>query len=419
MKRLYIEKIHIDKVRHLKDIDIPLHDDESHEMRHLILTGRNGSGKTSLLEAIKGYLNSVSTTNDPYEAEKNLNQDIKTLSFQKQNGYSENEIADTEKRIKSYKNRIASAKHGIDLTFNCAKNGMKAAFEKGSYILAYFGAHREFKAEEPKEIKKIPIKDAYAISDNPRALFLSYMLDLKMTQALALANGNSEKASVISHWFDKIQSILRDIYEDDTLTLEFNEENYQFTIHEKNREPFDFNTASDGFSAILDIIINLIMRMQEQDKRVVEFTKPGIVLVDEIENHLHLEMQKRVLKYLTDLFPNVQFIITTHSPFVLNSIQNAVIYDLENHVLVKDGLSDLSYSGVVEGYFRTDELSEKLENKYNRFKELVKKKTLTDSELAEIASLELYLDEIPDYLMLNITTEYKKLKQEFENRKDI
>ena len=54
MFEYYIKKIHIGQVRHLKDVDIPICEDKC---RHLILTGRNGSGKTSLLEAMRYYLN--------------------------------------------------------------------------------------------------------------------------------------------------------------------------------------------------------------------------------------------------------------------------------------------------------------------------------------------------------------------------
>lgn len=355
MNLVYITKIHINKVRHLQDIDIPL-GDSGQELKHLILTGKNGSGKTSLINAIDGYLNSVSTSNDPCEARKYLEQDNHNLSRQKKNNSSQNEISDTEKRIEYYKKRIQDSTHGLQLTFNCPEADLRSLFENGSYILASFGAHRTFKAEKPEEIQKVKINKAYKINDNPREEFLKYMLDLKMTQALAIANKNDKKSNEIQAWFDKIQSILRDVYEDDSLTLVFDEETYQFTIHTNGREPFDFNTASDGFSAVLDIIINIIMRMQEQEKRIIEFTKPGIVLIDEVENHLHLEMQKKILKYLTGLFPNIQFIVTTHSPFVVNSLDNAVIYDLQNHTLVKDGLSDLSYSGVVQGYFRSNEL---------------------------------------------------------------
>ena len=49
MEELFITKIHIHEVRHLKDFDIPLSETER---KHLILIGRNGSGKTSVLEAI-------------------------------------------------------------------------------------------------------------------------------------------------------------------------------------------------------------------------------------------------------------------------------------------------------------------------------------------------------------------------------
>lgn len=60
-------------------------------------------------------------------------------------------------------------------------------------------------------------------------------------------------------------------------------------------------------------------------------------------------MQKTILNLLTTIFPNIQFIMSTHSPFILNSLQNVVIYDLENNTLVKNGLSNVSYSGIVEG----------------------------------------------------------------------
>ena len=49
MDRIFISELKIEHVRHLKDIRIPLSNDK---MKHLILTGKNGSGKTSVLEAL-------------------------------------------------------------------------------------------------------------------------------------------------------------------------------------------------------------------------------------------------------------------------------------------------------------------------------------------------------------------------------
>ena len=141
------------------------------------------------------------------------------------------------------------------------------------------------------------------------------------------------------------------------------------------------------------------------------------MLIDEIETHLHLELQKRILPILTKLFPNLQFIVTTHSPFVLNSLENAVIYDLEKNILVKEGMQKLPYEGIVEGYFGADQLSDELRKKYERYVSLVNKKKLTDAEYAQIDSLEYYLDEIPDYLAAELTAEYNRLKLEFANRR--
>ena len=101
---------------------------------------------------------------------------------------------------------------------------------------------------------------------------------------------------------------------------------------------------------------------------------------------------------LTCLFPNIQFIVSTHSPFVLNSLDNVVIYDLENHIIVENGLSDVPYDGIVKGYFQVDTLSDTLKNKFQQYKTLVQKPKLTDDDFEKIAELEMFLDEIPDYL---------------------
>lgn len=73
----------------------------------------------------------------------------------------------------------------------------------------------------------------------------------------------------------------------------------------------------------------------------------------------------------------------------------------------------------MDGYFGVDKLSDNLKEKFNRYKYLIKKKELSDNEVGEIAELEFYLDDIPDYLAINIATEYQKLKLEFINREDI
>lgn len=196
------------------------------------------------------------------------------------------------------------------------------------------------------------------------------------------------------------------------MRLDFDIESFVFTIRLDNREPFDFNSMSMGYAAVFDIIADLIMRMESQRRYDME----GLVLIDEIETHLHVELQKKIVPILMDLFPNVQFVLTTHSPFILNSTENAVIYDLENHVLVAEGLTNLPYEGVVEGYFGVDLLSQELRKKFELYRTLVSKNELSDSDYAKAAELELYLDEVPDYLAVGFATEYSRLKLELKNR---
>ena len=292
-------------------------------------------------------------------------------------------------------------------------------FHKGEFIVAYYKANRVFQTQIPRHVEKVELKDVYLLSETPREEFVKFLLDLKMTEALAVTGGKREKADKIKAWFAGFENLLKRIYEEDSLSLEFNEDTFAFLICIPGREPFDFNALSDGYAAVLDIVVDIMIRMERQTDRSFCFDMPGIVLVDEIETHLHLELQKKILDLLTTVFPNIQFVVSTHSPFVLNSLENAVVYDLENHILVRDGLADVPYDGIVEGYFKADTMSALLREKYERYKMLVQKLQLTDDDFEEIAKLELFLGEIPDYLALDLTTEYRKMKLSFENREDI
>lgn len=195
-----------------------------------------------------------------------------------------------------------------------------------------------------------------------------------MTQALADSANKKEKAQKIKNWFKEFEHLLQRIFENDQLKLEFDEDTFKFNINEPGKELYDFNTLSSGYAAILDIVVDIMIRMERQTEKRFQYDLPGIVLIDEIETHLHLELQKKILDLLTTMFSNIQFIVSTHSPFILNSIENVVIYDLEQQLLVKNGLADIPYDGIVEGYFRASVLSDSLINKFERYKKIIKKK---------------------------------------------
>lgn len=416
MEQLFITNLTIEKVRHLKDISIPL---SEKEMKHLILTGKNGSGKTSVIEALAGHINSVFTCPAFDIKKERLEKDTRRRNLAVQEGKSKTEIINLERMINDDKKELQKSRRGLDVRFNENTGDILAMSEKYHYVLAYYPADRIFRAEHPKHVEKVQLREYYGLEEFPRNEFVKYLLDLKMTEALARNNNKTAKADDIHAWFSQLERLLKKIFDDETVMLEFDEETYEFHILQQGKEPFDFNTLSSGYQAVLDIVLDIMMRMQHQTQRSFDFNLSGIVLIDEIETHLHLELQKDILPFLTKFFPNMQFIVTSHSPFILNSIDNVVIYDLENQILIEHGLNDVPYDGVVEGYFRVDKLSDTLKEKFETYKNLVVKENLSDDELSEIAELELYLDEIPDYLAIGITTEYKRMKLEFMNREDL
>lgn len=437
MKRFFITKLEIEKVRHLNNIEIEL---SNTELKHLIFTGKNGSGKTSVLDALADYLeNDRLNWEWRVETSKHSREDMlkRVLLYKKLSGiFDDKQIAEitthqlentkrdkTSDEFVEIENILREIPHKqeakIEVFLNDTWENFYNGYKQGKVLIAYYKCDRTFHGEISEHIEKVSLKRAYSLSENPGNLFVKYLVDLKVTEALTRNGEKQEKAEAISNWFLNFESLLQQIFEDTTLKLDFDEETFKFMICQDGKEPYDFNCMSSGFSAIMDIVLDLIIRMTKSKGRDFNFDIPGIVLIDEIETHLHLELQKKVMNILTNLFPNIQFIVSTHSPFILNSIKNVVIYDLENHTLVKNGLTDVPYEGIIEGYFNVDTLSDTLRNKFEDYKKLVHKSVLTDEDFEKIANLEMFLDEIPDYLALEITTEYQQLKAELAQREDL
>lgn len=94
---------------------------------------------------------------------------------------------------------------------------------------------------------------------------------------------------------------------------------------------------SDGYKIVLVLALNLVSRILEANGELPDATpesllsSDGIVLIDEIDLHLHPSWQQRIVGDLTRTFPNIQFIVTTHSPQVVSSVKGSSVF------LVNDG----------------------------------------------------------------------------------
>lgn len=91
-------------------------------------------------------------------------------------------------------------------------------------------------------------------------------------------------------------------------------------------EVLDITQLSDGYKTLFALVIDLASRMAIANPQLENpLTSPAIVMVDEIDLHLHPEWQKRVVGQLLQVFPNTQFFLTTHSPYIIESVNNLLM----------------------------------------------------------------------------------------------
>lgn len=115
----------------------------------------------------------------------------------------------------------------------------------------------------------------------------------------------------------------------------------------QNDERHTFNELSDGYRNIVaiaaDLAIKAAMLNPQLAERALEMT-PGVVLIDELDLHLHPKWQRRVIGDLRRTFPMLQFICTTHSPFLIQALRSG------EELIVLDGqsTSDLGHMPVQE-----------------------------------------------------------------------
>ncbi|MEQ1746640.1 MAG: AAA family ATPase [Saprospiraceae bacterium] len=97
------------------------------------------------------------------------------------------------------------------------------------------------------------------------------------------------------------------------------------------------SSLSNGYQNFIGIIADLTYRCVKLNphlkERAVEET-PGVVLIDELDLHLHPKWQRRVVENLKMAFPRVQFITTTHSPFIVQSLKATEVINLDDAPLL-------------------------------------------------------------------------------------
>lgn len=404
----FITSIHINEVRHLKNIEIKLN---SEKRQHLILTGKNGSGKTSVLQAMKRYLSSLSQGNFNH-----LKNDYPSwiAMYQKilDDAQTEEKKFEAKKSLERTTAQMLQYTQGTEITL-ANSDTLEECYSNGEFVVAFFPANRLSKIRRVHGAEDVKLESKYSIDDSPAQILLKYMVHLKTQQAYAKNENDFNVEKIISDWFTRFENALKVLLSDNSIKLVYDYKNYNFLIKQTGRNPYSLDELSDGYSAIIGIVADLILRMDRNwllKGELSQYNVEGVVLIDELETHLHVELQRKILPFLTEFFPKIQFIITTHSAYILNSISNACIYDLEKQVRFAD-FSSYSADEIAEGYFDAQNYSATMQDKILRYQHLVKQEDLSDDEKAERAQLRIELKTANKLLEEDISDEFNRIEE--------
>jgi len=112
-----------------------------------------------------------------------------------------------------------------------------------------------------------------------------------------------------------------------------------------------FKNLSDGYRNVIGMVADMVYRCIQLNpglKENVLTETDGIVLIDELDLHLHPEWQRRVAADLKRIFPKVQFIVTTHSPFIIQETEEGELIKIDGGKVSTGGGNEYSLEDVAE-----------------------------------------------------------------------
>jgi len=127
----------------------------------------------------------------------------------------------------------------------------------------------------------------------------------------------------LENYFNGFEEVLQKTLPKSLGFLKISIRNYEIVFETKTGD-FMLDAASGGISAIIDLVWSIYINTLN--------TEQSIVLIDEIENHLHATLQRAILPSLINAFSNVQFITSTHSPLIIGSVKDSNVYALRYNV---------------------------------------------------------------------------------------
>jgi len=136
-----------------------------------------------------------------------------------------------------------------------------------------------------------------------------------------------------SESFRLVLSAIRScLFENEKLRYSLKHDSLMLT--NKNGEIIPFKYLSDGYKNIISLVGDLAYKISQLNPELGDEAlnrTPGIVLIDELDEHLHPSWQRRIVANLRSTFPSVQFIVASHSPQIIGEVSHDEIILLNNH----------------------------------------------------------------------------------------
>ncbi|ELA7268797.1 AAA family ATPase [Vibrio parahaemolyticus] len=192
-------------------------------------------------------------------------------------------------------------------------------------------------------------------------------------------------------------------------------------VVKKDGQEFSVLQLSQGEKSVLALIADIARRLTMLNPSLANpLEGSGLVLIDEVDLHLHPSWQQKIMQRLESTFPNLQFIVTTHSPQVCHTL------DSDNIWLLKDGKKFNAPKGVrgavsswvLKNLFYVEERppEDEITQLFNKYKELVYADQYDSAEA--LKAREVLIDNFgKDYdeiVELDLYIENKEWEKEFE-----
>ncbi len=357
-----------------------------------ILVGENGSGKSTVLKGLffasfedKKKLTVLNERRERFNGRLRRGEEYKTVTENNENFFEGFDINDPQWNFfKDWKD-----------VFYYTPN------EPFTKIENYYLPKNELRFLSESNIINwvcyYPIKDYLKyiqnLENNRNTLLVNTHLPEEIGSNRLDVNQTEEIKSII-RLTEVLENFIKKVYD-----IDFK---YRFKNTIEGYQPFlkgefiEFSQLSLGYRQIISLVTDLLIKIWDISSNKKEREKGHFyLLLDEIDIHLHPKAQRRILPALQELFPNAEIFCTTHSPFVVNSVSDAWVYELseENYTLEKDGLRVLEgkrtsvfndYGVVLDADFNTsDKYGEGANDSLNELFKLIEGNPKNITEIEE------------------------------------